>query len=81
VLIEFGVVTQRKAEMVRVVSEAKQIEHTLMEYGIFIESLNYAADFVTKYQLVSEEIDGLHPEDYVRYQTILAAHQENTRKM
>lgn len=53
-----------------------------MEYGIFIESVNFGlADFTTKYELVTEEIDNLHPFDYVRFKEIIERHQlEQSRK-
>ena len=52
-----------------------------MEYGIFIESVNFAlSDFTTKYELVTEEVDGLHPFDYVRFKEILERHQQDQQK-
>jgi Fe-S cluster biosynthesis and repair protein YggX len=48
-----------------------------MDLGIFIESVNYnITDFVTKYELITEEIDSLDPFDFINYQTLLANHQK-----
>lgn len=48
-----------------------------MDYGIFIESLNFAlSDFSTKFELVTSEVDSLHPFDYVRFKDIIERHQQ-----
>jgi hypothetical protein len=40
--------------MVRFMNEVKEIEEQLMEFGIFIEAVNFAlSDFTTKYELVT----------------------------
>ena len=48
-----------------------------MDYGIFIESVNFAlSDFSTKFELVTSEVDSLHPFDYVRFKDIIERHQQ-----
>ena len=64
--------------MVKFINEVKEIEPQLIEYGIFVESVNFAiSDFNTKYELITEEIDGLHPFDFVTFKDILDKHQRD----
>ena len=66
--------------MVKFINEVKEIEPQLIEYGIFVESVNFAiSDFNTKYELITEEIDGLHPFDFVTFKDILDKHQRDER--
>jgi hypothetical protein len=79
VLIEFHIFTKSKAKMVTFINHVKEIEEELINLGIFLQSLSYALDFSTKYELLSQEIESLGPFDYLNFDEVLRRHQEESK--